>query len=85
MPAVGGGVESGLLTSMGDLEYFRIPLSITKNRCRGKQQPCVSSLKKKKKKYYYCESLAGNPAFGAATDLIEMRCFQNGACWLGMI
>lgn len=28
------GLKSGLLTSMGDLEYFRIPLSRTKKRCR---------------------------------------------------
>lgn len=34
-PASARRLQSGLLTSMGDLEYFRIPLSRTKKRCRG--------------------------------------------------
>lgn len=34
--------QSRLLTSMGDLEYFRIPLSRTKNLCTGEKKSTVS-------------------------------------------
>lgn len=64
-PASACRLQSGLLTSMGDLEYFRIPLSRTKKRCRGN---------KHKNKWQEGHKLNTNPAGSVnVADSMQMQ------------